>query len=91
MMNDEQQQINQEFENFHKAAANAIAACEAFIAMDINAPQEPVEAIFMGYKAELVQAKASIRATQARANKAKQDAESFRDMMPTSQEFYGCE
>ena len=57
-MNDEQQQINQEFDNFHKAAANAIAACEAFIAMDINAPQEPVEAIFMGYKSKPRQASA---------------------------------
>ena len=91
MMNDEQQQINQEFDNFHKAAANAIAACEAFIAMDINAPQEPVEAIFMGYMAELVQAKARIRATRPRAHKALRDAESFRDMMPTSQELYDCE
>ena len=91
MMNDEQKQINQDFENFHKAAANAIAACEAFIAMDINAPQEPMQAVFMGYKAELVQAKASIRATQARANKALRDAESFRDMMPTSQGLYDCE
>ena len=85
------EELKAEFENFHKAAANAIETCEAFIAMDINAPQQPVEAIFMGYKAELVQAKASIRATQARANKALRDAESFRDMMPTSQELYDCE
>ena len=53
MMNDEQKQINQEFENFHKAAANAIAACEAFIAMDINEPHEikdkPIEAIFVRF------------------------------------------
>ena len=53
MMNDEQKQINQEFENFHKAAANAIAACEAFIAMDINKPHEvkdkPIEAIFVRF------------------------------------------
>ena len=52
-MNDEQKQINQDFENFHKAAANAIAACEAFIAMDINEPHEvkdkPIEAIFVRF------------------------------------------
>jgi len=87
-MNDKQN-ITEAFDNHRQACANAIAACEAFIQMDINAT--PQEAIFMGYKAELVQAKASIRATQARANKALRDAESFRDMMPTSQELYDCE
>ena len=86
-MNDEQR-TNEAFDNFHNAAAKAIADIEAFIQMDINAPQPPREAIFMGYKAKLVEAKASVRETQERANKAKRDAESFRDMMPTSQEFY---
>ena len=39
------EELKAEFENFHKAAANAIETCEAFIAMDIN--QEPREAIFV--------------------------------------------
>ena len=85
-MRDTNQTTEQAFDNHRQACANAIAACEAFIQMDINAT--PQAAIFMGYKAELVSRKADIRATQARANKAKQDAESFRDMMPTSRELY---
>ena len=39
------EELNAAFENFHKAAANAIDTCEAFIALDIN--QEPREAIFV--------------------------------------------
>ena len=39
------EELNAAFENFHKAAANAIETCEAFIAMDIN--QEPREAMFV--------------------------------------------
>tara|TARA_B100001778_G_C18019869_1_gene376089 strand:- start:194 stop:436 length:243 start_codon:yes stop_codon:yes gene_type:complete len=39
------EELNAAFENFHKAAANAIETCEAFIGMDIN--QEPREAIFV--------------------------------------------
>tara|TARA_Y100000361_G_scaffold48626_1_gene42181 strand:+ start:750 stop:992 length:243 start_codon:yes stop_codon:yes gene_type:complete len=39
------EELNAAFENFHKAAANAIEQCEAFIAMDIN--QEPREAMFV--------------------------------------------
>jgi hypothetical protein len=85
-MRDTTKTTDQVFDNHRQACANAIAACEAFIQMDINAT--PQEAIFVGYKAELVSRKADIRATQARANKAKRDAESFRDMMPTSEEVY---
>ena len=86
-MNDKQR-TNEAFDNFHALAAKATSEIEAFIAMDINAPQE---AIFMGYKAKLVSLKADIRATQARADKALADAESFRDMMPTSEELYSEE
>ena len=39
------EELKAEFENFHKAAANAIETCESFIAMDIN--QKPREAIFV--------------------------------------------
>ena len=39
------EELNAAFENFHKAAANAIDTCEAFIAMDIN--QQPREALFV--------------------------------------------
>ena len=60
-MTNEQDQIKADFENFHKAAANAIAACEAFIEMDINAPraesQRPIEAIRVGILAERVEKK----------------------------------
>jgi len=34
------EELNAAFENFHKAAANAIETCEAFISMDINQPRE---------------------------------------------------
>jgi len=78
--------INQDFQNFHALAAKAINDIEAFVAMDINAT--PQEAILVGIKAELVSLKGDIKATQERANKAKRNAENFRDMMPTSQEFY---
>ena len=56
MMNDTKstsQELNESFDNFHKQAADAIAACEAFIAMDINEPHEvkdkPIEAIFVRF------------------------------------------
>jgi hypothetical protein len=46
-------ELNESFDNFHKKAAEAIAACEAFIAMDINEPRvvkdKPVEAIFVKF------------------------------------------
>jgi len=89
-MNNEQR-TTEAFDNHRQACAKAIAACEVFIQMDINAPQQPVKAIYVGLLAELVEAKESVRETQERANKAKRDAESFRDMMPTSQELYDCE
>ena len=90
---------NQDFQNFHALAAKAISDIEAFVAMDINeqwppnginlpTPPTPQKAILVGVKAQLVSLKDDIKATQERANKAKQDAENFRDMMPTSQEFY---
>ena len=79
-------EMNQAFENYHQAAANAVAACEAFIQMDINAPEQPREAIFLGYRAKLVGLKSDIAAAQDRANAALRDAEHFRDMMPTSEE-----
>ena len=76
----------QAFQNYREAANHVIESCEAFVAMDIN--KQPREAILVGIKAQLVGAKAAIVDTQERANKAKRDAESFRDMLPTSREFY---
>ena len=79
-------EIDQAFDNFHNAAAKAIADIEAFIQMDINAPQPPREAIFLGYRAKLVELKSEVTAAQIRANTALENAEHFRDMMPTSEE-----
>ena len=46
-------ELNESFDNFHKRSAEAIAACEAFIAMDINEPRvvkdKPVNAIFVKF------------------------------------------
>ena len=71
MMNEE---MTQAFQNHREAALHVIEECEAFIGMDIN--QQPQEAIFVGIKAELVEKKASIRATQARAKEAESKKDS---------------
>ena len=46
-------ELREAFDTFHANAAEAIAACEAFIAMDINEPHEvkdkPIEAIFVRF------------------------------------------
>ena len=46
-------ELHEAFDNFRANAAEAIEACEAFIAMDINEPREvkdkPMEAIFVRF------------------------------------------
>jgi hypothetical protein len=70
-------ELHEAFDNFHAQTAEAIAACEAFIAMDINAPRvevdRPREAIFVRLVAEKAEPKKN---------------DDFRDMMPTSEELY---
>ena len=46
-------ELHEAFDNFRANAAEAIEACEAFIAMDINEPHEikdkPIEEIFVRF------------------------------------------
>jgi len=73
-------ELNAAFDNFRDLTAKAVSDIEVFIQMDINAPRVEVE---RPREAILVRIMAPPRP--------KPQHDDFRDMMPTSQEFYDCE
>ena len=78
--NNTSNELNAAFDNFRDLTAKAVSDIEAFIQMDINAPRVEVE---RPREAILVRIMAPPRP--------KPQHDDFRDMMPTSQEFYDCE
>ena len=78
--NNTSNELNAAFDNFRDLTAKAVSDIDAFIQMDINAPrveaERPLQATF-------------VRMVEPQRVKPRHD--DFRDMMPTSQEFYDCE